>query len=169
METRATLRRLTVFQTSDSWAPFILRALLAVVIFPHGAQKLFGIFGGYGFAGTMEYFTSTVGIPYGLGLGVILLETLGTLLLLSGLATRLLALSFTLLGLGIMFTSHIENGFFMNWYANQTGEGIEYFLLWIAMTYSLVITGGGKFSMDGWLYRRWLKNNENYWVLPGQI
>jgi putative oxidoreductase len=141
---------------------------MAIVIFPHGAQKLFGVFGGYGFAGTMEYFTSTVGMPYNLGLVVILLETFGVLLLLVGFATRFLALSFTFLGLGIMFTTHLENGFFMNWYGNQTGEGIEYFLLWIAITCALTYMGAGKFSLDNWLHDRWLKRRENYWGSPGK-
>ena len=167
METNNRRRLFSLLSTEDSWSPFILRVLLAIVIFPHGAQKLFGIFGGYGFDGTMEYFTTTVGIPYSLGLGVILLETMGVLLLLIGLGTRILGVSFTILGLGILFASHYENGFFMNWYGNKAGEGIEYFLLWLAITCSLVYTGAGKYSLDNLLCNNWLKIRMNYWIAPG--
>ena len=168
METRGKQLKQSIFQTDDSRGPLILRVLLATVIFPHGAQKLFGIFGGFGFADTMDYFTTFVGLPYSIGLGVILLETIGVLALLLGFGTRLLAISFTILGLGIAFTSHLENGFFMNWYGNQTGEGIEYFLLWIAITCSLVYTGAGRYSVDNWLYNRSILSQENYWITPGK-
>ncbi|HMB63722.1 MAG TPA: DoxX family protein [Eudoraea sp.] len=169
MEIKVKIQRLAFLRTHDSWGPFILRTLMAIVIFPHGAQKLFGMYGGYGFTGTMEYFSSTVGMPYSLGLVVILLETFGVLLLLFGLATRVLALCFTVLGIGIMFTSHLDNGFFMNWYGNQAGEGIEYFLLWIAITCSLTFMGAGKYSLDHWLHDRWLRKRENYWIPPGKV
>lgn len=137
-----------IFQTKDSWSPLILRSLLGIVIFAHGAQKLFGWFGGYGFAGTMSFFTGTMGLPWILGFLVIILETVGSISLIVGLGTRISAISVTFLGTGIVLTSHIHNGFFMNWFGNQTGEGYEYFLFWIAMSISLVLTGGGKLSFD---------------------
>ena len=56
------------FATNDSYAPLVARVLLAAVMFPHGAQKLLGWFGGYGFAGTMQFFTQTMHIPAPLAL-----------------------------------------------------------------------------------------------------
>jgi putative oxidoreductase len=137
-----------LFGTNDSFAPFLLRVLLAIVVFPHGAQKLFGWFGGYGFSGTMGFFTETVGLPWVIGFLVIVLESVGAIALLIGVATRLVAISYTVLAIGIAVTSHIQNGFFMNWFGNQSGEGIEYFMLWIGIALALTILGGGKYSLD---------------------
>jgi putative oxidoreductase len=137
-----------LFNTTPDWTPFILRVILGGVVFAHGAQKLFGWFGGYGFNGTMVFFTDTVGLPWIVGFTVIMLEAIGSIVLVSGLATRLMALSYTLLGIGILFTSHVKNGFFMNWFGNQPGEGIEFFLLWLAISTTLIITGGGRLSLD---------------------
>ena len=137
-----------IFKTSDSYAPIAIRLFLGLVILPHGAQKLLGLFGGYGFSGTMGFFTETMGLPWIIGFMVILLESFGAITLIAGLATRFISVSFIALALGIVFTSHIDHGFFMNWFGNQSGEGYEYFLLWIGMAASLVITGGGKYSTD---------------------
>ncbi len=140
-----------LFKTDNSWTPFIGRVLLAIVIFPHGAQKLFGWFGGYGFTGTMGYFTDSVGLPWIIGFIVIMMESLGAIALLLGVATRLMAIGYTILAMGIVFTSHIQYGFFMNWFGNQGGEGFEYFLLWIGLTVSLIFSGGGRVSLDRYL------------------
>ena len=137
-----------IFQTNDLWTPLILRIFLGLVVFPHGAQKLLGWFGGYGFSGTMSFFTGTVGLPWAMGLLVILLESVGAVVLMAGIATRLIVINYILLAIGIVFSSHIENGFFMNWFGNQAGEGYEYFLLWIGLATGLAISGGGKFSVD---------------------
>lgn len=142
-----------IAKTDDSWASIVLRVWLAIVIFPHGAQKLFGWFGGYGFSGTMSFFTDTMGLAWIIGFGVIVLESVGSVVLLAGIAIRLWAVAYTTLALGIIFTSHIQHGFFMNWFGTQSGEGYEYFLLWIGMSSALVISGGGKFSLDAWLVK----------------
>ncbi len=138
----------SIFKTSDSFAPLAVRMTLGIVILPHGEQKLFGWFGGYGFSGTMGFFTDTMGLPWLVGFVVILLESIGALALLAGVATRIVAVFYLLLAIGIVFSSHIQYGFFMNWYGSQQGEGFEYFLLWIGMAMSLIVTGGGKFSID---------------------
>lgn len=80
-----------ILYTSDSWSPLVIRTLLGVVIFAHGAQKLFGWFGGYGFSNTMAFFTGVMGIPWILAFLVILLESVGALALVAGLCTRFLA------------------------------------------------------------------------------
>jgi len=130
------------------------RAVLGAVIFPHGAQKLLGWFGGYGFDGTMQFFTQTLHIPAPVALLVILGESLGALLLIAGLGTRLAALGIALTMLGAIVTSHGSVGFFMNWYGNQAGEGYEYHLLALALAVPLVIWGGGRYAVDSWLGAR---------------
>jgi putative oxidoreductase len=137
-----------LFNTSDSWTFIVLRVILGLVILPHGAQKLPGWFGGYGFTATMNFFTGTVGLPWIIGFLVIIIEFFGSLALIAGVSTRIVAASYIILALVIMFTSHVQNGFFINWYGNQAGEGFEYFILWIGLSIALLINGGGKYSVD---------------------
>lgn len=139
---------------TDDCASFtVLRLFLAVVMFPHGAQKVFGWFGGPGFSNTMGMFTHMMGIPYVFGLAAVLTEFLGPLFLLAGLCTRLAAL---VIGFEIAvaaFMVHLPNGFFMNWSGKQAGEGFEYHILVVGMALALVIGGGGKGSLDRLLSR----------------
>jgi putative oxidoreductase len=138
--------------TGDSFAPLFLRLALGLMMFPHGAQKLLGWFGGYGFTGTMGYFTGTVGVPWAVGALVILGEFFGSLMLISGLGTRFAAASLVVIMLGAAWQLR-GNGFFMNWFGQQKGEGIELFLLAIGIAVALVFTGGGKWSLDALLAR----------------
>jgi putative oxidoreductase len=139
--------------TGNSLAPTILRFFLGVVVFPHGAQKLLGWFNGYGFAGSMQYFTQTVRLPWIIGFTVILLEFFGALALIVGIGTRVFAILYLALALGITLLTRLEFGFFMNWFGNQKGEGYEYFLFWIAIALALLITGAGKYSVDRFLVK----------------
>jgi putative oxidoreductase len=132
----------------------IQRALLGAVIFPHGAQKLLGWFGGYGFDGTMTFFTDVMHVPAPLAVLVILGESIGALLLIAGLGTRLAALGISLTMLGAIVTTHGSVGFFMNWFGNQAGEGYEFHLLALALSVPLVIAGGGRYALDSWLEAR---------------
>ena len=142
-----------IFKTNNSWSPPILRFLLGIVLLGHGSQKFLGWFGGYGFDGTMGFFTGTVGLPWVIGFLVIVIEFFGSISLILGFATRPWSLSMVILFIGIIYTSHLQNGFFMNWFSNQKGEGYEFFLLAIAISSSLVFTGGGKYSLDGLLLK----------------
>ena len=135
-------------RTDGSVAPALLRLSLAAVVFPHGAQKLLGWFGGYGFTGTMGFFTGTMGIPWLLAIGVIMIEFFGPLLLLVGAGTRLAALGIGTVMTTAMFMAHVKNGFFMNWAGKQQGEGIEYFLLILGLALALIVSGGGRWSVD---------------------
>ncbi|MBV1860620.1 MAG: DoxX family protein [Nannocystaceae bacterium] len=131
------------------WDLTVLRATLAAVLWPHGAQKLFGWFGGFGFEGTAGYFTDTVGLPWAVGVLVILLEFFAPLLLLAGFATRANAAAVLAIMVGAAtLGGHFEHGFFMNWFAQQAGEGIEFHLLAGAMAIALLIGGGGARSAD---------------------
>ena len=89
-----------LFGTPDTWTFIILRILLGLVIFPHGAQKLLGWFGGYGFTGTMNYFTETVGLPWIIGFLVIVIEFFGSIALIAGIGTRIIAASYAVLRVG---------------------------------------------------------------------
>jgi putative oxidoreductase len=142
-----------IFKTNNDWTGLILRLTIAIVIFPHGAQKLMGWFGGYGFTGTMNFFTATVGLPWIIGFVVILLEFFGSILLLLGLVSRIIAMGMIALAIGIIFTSHIQNGFFMNWFGNQKGEGYEYFLLVMGLSVSLLFNGSGRLSIDKFIQK----------------
>ena len=126
----------------------LLRITFAVVVLPHGCQMLFGWFGGYGFSGTMQYFTQTEGLPWLVGFAVILLEFAGSLAILAGAATRFMALGMIGLFIGMIVTSHWNHGFFMNWSGSQAGEGFEYHLLVIGIAIALLIEGAGDWSVD---------------------
>jgi putative oxidoreductase len=151
----------TIFKTDGSWSSLVLRVVLGVVIFAHGAQKLFGWFGGNGFSGTMGFFTNVMHLPWLIAFLVIIGESLGSLALIGGLLTRLTAASYVVIMLGAIATVHWPVGFFMNWFGKQQGEGFEYHLLVIAISAALLITGGGKWSIDGFI-ARWLSNRRVY-------
>ncbi|MFO0705821.1 MAG: DoxX family protein [Nitrospira sp.] len=138
----------TLFGTDESWNGLILRLTLGLVMFPHGAQKLLGWFGGFGFDGTLGFFTQKMGLPWIIALLVIIGESFGSLALLAGLLTRFSAASLAVIMLGAITMVHLPNGFFMNWFGQQQGEGFEYHLLVIGMAVALVLTGGGKWSVD---------------------
>jgi putative oxidoreductase len=133
--------------TSDDVSLTILRLVLGVVFFAHGAQKMLGWFGGFGFHGTMEMFTH-MGMPAGLAFLIICTEFFGGLGLIVGLLTRIAALGIAGLMTGAIFIVHIHNGFFMNWMGNQKGEGFEYHLLAIGMALALLLRGAGAVSAD---------------------
>ncbi len=137
-----------LFHTDDDTATMILRVLLGVVFFPHGMQKLLGWFGGYGFGGTMGFFTGTLGIPAVFAFLAIIAEGLGALGLLTGFLTRLSAFGIAVNMAVAVYMLHFQNGFFMNWFGKQAGEGYEYHLLVIAIAIALMIKGGGKWSVD---------------------
>lgn len=149
----------TLFKTEDRWSPFILRIMLALVIFPHGAQKLLGWYGGHGFEGTMGFFTQQMGLPWMIAFLVIMGESIGAFALAAGLMTRFTAASLGIIMLGAIATVHWPHGFFMNWFGNQAGEGFEFHLLVIGMSLSLMASGGGKWSVDH-VIGRWLSQEE---------
>ena len=141
-----------LFHTDGTWIPLVLRLALAAVIFPHGAQKLLGWFGGYGFKGTMGYFTSS-GIPAPLALLAIIAEFFGSLGLALGLLTRVAAFGIACVMVVAIFKVHVPNGFFMNWYGNQKGEGFEFHLLAIGLALALILGGAGLWSLDACVAR----------------
>jgi putative oxidoreductase len=134
--------------TDDSTATAILRLVLGVVFFAHGAQKMFGWFGGFGFSGTMGFFTATMHIPAPLAFLAIAAEFFGGLGLILGFLTRIAAFGIAANMLVAIGTVHGAFGFFMNWNGTQKGEGFEYHLLALAITAFLMVRGAGAFSLD---------------------
>jgi putative oxidoreductase len=132
----------------------IARFFLAIVVLAHGVQKLFGWFGGYGFEGTINFFTKTIGLPYLIALSIILLETVGMILLMAGLFSRVFAGGLIIIMLGAIFTMHESNGFFMNWGGNLSGEGYEFHLLIISLALIVVLNGTGGYSLNRYLPKK---------------
>ncbi len=144
------------FHTDDSTTHLILRVMLGLVFFFHGAQKLLGWFGGHGFDGTMGFFTEKMGIPALIAFLVIIGESFGALGLITGFLTRLSAAGVACIMLGAIALVHWNNGIFMNWAGQQAGEGFEYHLLALAIAIPLILYGGGKFSVDQIVEKKFL-------------
>ncbi|ULQ54240.1 DoxX family protein [Flavihumibacter fluvii] len=147
----------TIVHTENHVSGLLLRLTLGIVILPHGLQLLLGWFGGYGFNGSMQYFTGSVGLPWLVAFSVIVLQSLGALLILAGAVTRVMAFSTIILFIGMIVTAHAEHGFFMNWGGNQQGEGFEYHILVIGLALLLLINGAGNFSFDYFASKTWIK------------
>src|SRR5262245_27564746 len=137
----------SLLSTDPSVIQLLLRLALAIVIFPHGAQKALGWFGGHGFKGTMAHFSK--GFPAPLGFLAITAEFLGPLGLALGLLTRLAAFGIACVMVVAVLTTHTQHGFFMNWTGTQKGEGFEFHLLVLGIAFALIIGGAGLWSMDG--------------------
>jgi len=138
----------------QSWSLLIVRLALGAALLPHGMQKALGLFGGYGFSGTVGFFES-LGIPFIIGTLVILAEFVGSIGVILGLGTRFMAASILIQMTGAMILGgHIANGFFMNWMGNQKGEGIEYFILMLGIALAVTIGGSGKFSFDNLISKK---------------
>jgi putative oxidoreductase len=136
-----------LFRTTGSPALLFIRIALGIVVFAHGSQKVFGWFGGPGFMGTIESFTK-MNFPLWMVILLMVIELLGSIGLILGFLTRLSAL-----GIGISmsvcaYLYHLQNGFFMNWFGHQKGEGIEYHILVLGICLALLVQGGGPLSLD---------------------
>jgi putative oxidoreductase len=138
---------LAFFRTPEDSANLVLRLALAATLFPHGAQKVLGWFGGYGFQATLTSFTSH-GMPAPLALLVMAAEFLGPIALVLGFFTRWSGFGIGLTMTGAALMVHSANGFFMNWMGTQKGEGIEYFIPVVAIAVALMIKGGGRWALD---------------------
>ena len=139
------LQKLT--NTANDLVLAFARLVLGIVFFAHGAQKMLGWFGGYGFSNTMSAFTQA-GMPAPLTFFVIFVEFFGGLSLLFGLLSRLAGLGITALMVGAIAMVHARVGFFMNWMGQQKGEGFEFHLLAIVLAVLILVRGAGAFSVD---------------------
>lgn len=137
-----------LISTDNDRATALLRLALGVVFFAHGAQKMLGWFGGYGFSGTMGFFTGMLHIPAIFAVLAISAEFFGGLGLILGFLTRIAALGIFTNMLVAVAMVHRYVGFFMNWTGTQKGEGYEFHLLVVAITIFLMIRGAGALSVD---------------------
>jgi putative oxidoreductase len=135
-------------------AVLLLRLGLAAVMFPHGAQKVLGWFGGHGLSAAMQGLTEHLHVPVPLAVLVILAEFFGPLLLVVGLLTRVAALAIGVDMFVAMLKVHLANGFFLNWTGQQKGEGIEYFVYAVVVAAAITIVGAGRFSTDAVIAQR---------------
>lgn len=122
----------------------LVRVTAGLLLMPHGAQKLFGWFGGYGLTATGEFFGTQLGLHPGILFALMagLVEFFGGLALVLGLLTRPAALAVTaLMGVAVVQV-HLANGFF--W----TAGGYEYPLMWGLVAFAIALNGGGRFSLD---------------------
>jgi putative oxidoreductase len=137
-----------IINTSNDFAIAILRLTFGLVFSAHGAQKMLGCFGGYGFSGTMGFFTHQMGVPAPLAFLAICAEFFGGLGLIVGFLSRIAAFGIICNMLVAIVMVHWQNGLFMNWAGNQKGEGFEYHLLAIAIGLLILFKGSGAMSVD---------------------
>ncbi|MEM8964866.1 MAG: DoxX family protein [Bacteroidota bacterium] len=135
-----------IFNTSENWASIMLRIVLGTIIFIHGIGKLEG----EGYSQFIYFFTEYLRMPIILAWLTIAIETVGSLLLIVGFATRINAIMLFGLFVGMITFVHWDIGFSMNWWGQlEAGqEGFEYHLLVLAMSGALALLGGGKLSVD---------------------
>jgi putative oxidoreductase len=143
-----------ILATTNDIPLAICRLVLGIVFFMHGAQFTLGWFGGYGFSGTMHFFTTQVGIPAIFAAIAILSQFLGGLGLIVGLLSRIAAFGIACDMLIAIFKIHLAFGFFMNWFGAQKGEGYEYHLLVLAICLLIMVKGAGALSIDGILSKK---------------
>lgn len=137
-----------LLRTDDHAGMLFVRLSLGIVMLPHGAQKVFGLFGGLGFEKTIEAFTLKGGLPLFIPLLLMAIELLGSLGLIAGFMTRVSAFGIGGAMAVCALANHVDNGFFMNWFGKQKGEGFEFHILVVGMALALLIKGGGWLSLD---------------------
>ena len=138
----------SVCATNRSIGTTIVRFVLGIVFFVHGAQLMLGWFGGYGLQRSIQFFSDVLRIPLALAFLAISVEFLGGLALIAGFATRIAAIGIAIDMLVALLMVHRQFGFFMNWFGAQKGEGYEYHLLAISIAVFLTIEGAGALSVD---------------------
>ena len=135
---------------TDALSPLadpLVRVAAGLALVPHGAQKLFGWFGGYGLEATGQFFAAKLGVPASFALVAGVIEFAGGIMLAAGLATRAVAALIVGLMTVAVVQVHLPAGFF--W----TDGGYEYPLLWGVVALSYVIRGGGRYSVDALIAR----------------
>jgi putative oxidoreductase len=140
MESETTIRD----RSAVDWALLVARIVVGVVFMAHGAQKLFGAFGGPGLSAVVQMMGP-------LGYLVTIGEFFGGLGLIFGFLSRFSAASIILIMLGAIGMVHSQFGFFMNWTGKQAGEGFEYHLLVIGTLLPILIAGPGRYAIGRYL------------------
>jgi len=136
-----------LIETPNDFLLTILRLVLGVIFLAHGAQLIFGMFGGHVLSASMDIFVNVLHIPAPLAFIAIMAEFIGGIALILGVAARFAALGIAV-DMCVAMTMHAQNGLFMNWFGNQKGEGIEFHLVAIAVALPLIVHGAGALSLD---------------------
>src|SRR3984957_733082 len=142
-----------ILETDGDWVIAIARIVLGGVFFAHGAQMALGWFGGAGLQSTVRAFRENLRIPAPLAMLAVAAEFLGGLGLIVGLLSRVAALGIAIVMMVALVAVHRKFGFFMNWYGEKLGHGIEYHVLVLALALTVMIKGAGAFSLDQFLYQ----------------
>jgi len=139
------------FDSPKSFAPTILRLLIAGIFFFHGSQKLFGWFGGPGWQRTIEVWTASTGpdLPYVIAVAAILAEALIALTMFFGFLTRLGGLAIVLVMAGAIQITRLQVGF-------AGFPDIELPLSLLCVGLALFLIGGGRLSIDRWISKQLL-------------
>lgn len=133
----------TLLSTQAGWSTLALRIPVGIIFAAHGAQKLFGWFGGYGLEGTGQWMDS-IGLSPGYLMALLAggAEFLGGLALIIGLLVRPASAVLAFAMLIAIFSAHIGNGLFMS------NNGYEFGLALLAVSVSLIFSGAGRASVD---------------------
>jgi len=137
-----------LLKTDSNKGSLFLRLALGIVMFPHGAQKVLGLFGGPGYEKTIEIFATKMHFPVYAVILLMITEFIGSLCLIGGFFTRVFALAIGFAMAVCAYLNHLQNGFFMNWFGNQKGEGFEFHILVVGIALALAVKGGGALSID---------------------
>lgn len=129
--------------TDSGWSNLALRLPAGIIFMAHGAQKLFGWFGGYGLAGTGQWMAS-IGLEPGLLMALLAgsAEFFGGLALILGVLVRPVAAVLAVTMVVAIFAVHLSNGLFMS------NNGYEFALALLAISVALLFSGGGRLSVD---------------------
>ena len=135
-----------IFNSEHDYMILFLRLVLGVVMFAHGAQKFYGWFDGGSVEDNLEHLAS-VGVPRSIGVLVIIGQSLGSLSIILGFCTRIVAVCLFIIMAGAMY-KNLPNGWMMNWSGKKKGEGIEYFILFLAIDLYIIVSGSGPLGAD---------------------
>ncbi|HTD97631.1 MAG TPA: DoxX family protein [Mucilaginibacter sp.] len=139
-----------IIQTNADYIYFFIRVIAGIIIFPYGMQKLFGWFGGPGIKGTLEDLTIKKKLPMFIAWLIILGQSLGSIALIIGFLGRIAATGNFIIFVGALIV-HSPDGWMLNWFGRKKGEGIEYFVMLLALLLVVIIKGSGAVSVDLWL------------------
>ena len=141
-----------LLSTNPDWTLTIIRFVLGVVFFAHGAQKLLGWFGGPGLKETMRTMHDFLGLPLPLAFAAVATELFGGVGLIVGLLSRVAAVGIGVTMIAAIVMVHGRNGLFMDWFGARKNHGYEYHLLALALAVVLVAKGSGALSLDRFLF-----------------
>lgn len=141
-----------VIRTSEDYVVAFLRVIAGIIIFPYGMQKLVGWYDGPGLRASLAQLAERK-IPVVVAWLIVFGQSLGSIALIIGLVGRVAAAGNFIIFTAAMIT-HIRDGWMMNWFNKKKGEGIEYFVMLLAILLVIILEGSGPWSVDSWVWQR---------------